>query len=466
MKIKNKSLICFWSVAFLFLILKIIEMQFKFSDGFTYMYMGKLILNGLTPYRDFFFASPPLQVYIIAFFEIFTGKNILLLKLIPIFASIGGAFFIYSFVKSKFDEWQGLVASILFLFSFLVLLTTDYSTGISLTLFFIFGSIYFIEKDKPFLAGIFASLALLTRLYAPFPVAGIFLYLLIYKRKSALKFLLGTLALFIPISIFFQIISNGGYLDQIFLFRLNLISGIGLSKWNIVKFFIIGDFILVLGSLFYFLFDKEKKKLLLPVFATIFSLILYLVYSDVYYLYFGLIIGFLAIFTSKFIFKFSSEKNFKKFLVIFLALFILFNSSIYIANYASASNVPFSNEITNFVRENSEINETIYGSFEITPMVAILSERSLAGNIADTNPKNIITSEFTMKEIEEKISGVRFIIAKGIQLYDGTLTGFDASTPIDYINQNCILAKTYSVKKDLNGANIVLVYDCKKPNFS
>lgn len=121
MKIKDKSLIYFWSIALIFLVLKIIEMQFKFSDGFTYMYMGKLILDGLLPYRDFFFASPPLQAYVMAFFEIFTGKNILLLKLIPVFASIGSAFFIYGFVKSKFNEWQGLTASVLFLFSFLIL---------------------------------------------------------------------------------------------------------------------------------------------------------------------------------------------------------------------------------------------------------------------------------------------------------------------------------------------------------
>ena len=335
-----------------------------------------------------------------------------------------------------------------------------------MTLFFIFGSIYFIEKDKPFLAGVFAGLALLTRLYAPFPIAGIFLYLLIYKRKFALKFLFGTLSIFIPISAFFQIISNGEYLNQIFFFRLNLISGIGLSKWSIVKFFILGDFILVIGSLFYFIFDPEKKKLLLPIFATLFSLILYFVYSDIYYLYFGLIIGFLGIFTSKFIFKFSDEKNFKKFLIIFLVIFIVFNSSIYILNYANASNIPFSDEISKFVMENSREEETIYGSFEIAPMVAILSERNLAGNIADTNPKNIMTSEFTIEEIEEKISGVKFIIAKGVQLYDGTFAGFDTSTPVNYINKNCILAKTYPVKKDLNGANIVLLYDCKNPNFS
>jgi len=425
------------------------------------MYMGKLILGGLIPYKDFFFASPPLQSYVLAFFEIFIGNKILLLKLIPIFAAIGSAFFIYSFVKEKFGELQGLTASILFLFSFLVLLTTDYSTGINLTIFFILGAIYFIEKDKPFLAGIFAGLALLTRLYAPFPLAGILVYLFFYKREKLLKFIYGILVVFLPVSLIFQIISNSNYLNQIFFFRLNLISGIGLSKWSVFKFFVLGDLVLIFLSALYFLFNKEKKKLILPILATSFSLILYIIYSDVYYLYFGLIIGFLAIFSTRFIFEFENSKNFKIILVVFLILFILLNSTIYILNYASASNIPFSNEISNFVITNSNSEDTIYGSFEITPLVAILSGRKLAGNIADSNPKNIMTSEFTMKEVEEKIYGVKFIIGKGNVLADGKLTNFDASTPLNYINENCAIVQTYPVFNDLSGNNIVVVWECE-----
>ncbi len=446
--------------AVLFLILKITEMQFKFSDGFTYMYMGRLILNGFVPYRNFFFASPPFQAYVMAFFEIFTGSNFLILKLIPILATVGSSIFIYLYIKKKFGGWQGLTASILFLFSFLVLLTTDYNTGISLTLLFLIGMIYFIEEDKPIIAGLFGSLAALTRLYAPFVILGALLFYLICRRRETLKFILGLAVIFVPISLIFEIISHGAYLNQIFFFRLNLISGIGLDKFSVIGFFLVGDFILILGTLFYFIFDKEKKKLLLPLLATAGSVILYAVYSDIYYLYFGLIIAFFAMFTAKFIFEFSDSKNFRRLLVLFLILFMVFNSLIYISNYATASNIKFTSDITNFVVSNSGANDTIYGSFEITPLVGLLSGRPLAGNIADTNPKNIMTSEFNISEIEKKISGVRFIIEKGTKLSDGTLTGFDDSTPLDYIASRCNLTKTYPVTNDLNGANVVVVWEC------
>ncbi len=459
--IKDKSFLCFLSVALVFLILKILELRFKFSDGFTYMYMGRMILDGLVPYKDFFFASPPLQIYLMAFGELFTGGNFLFLKLIPIISAVGSSFFIYSYMRKKFNGSYGLLASALFLFSLLVLLTTDYSTGISITVFFILGMVYFAEGDKPFMAGIFGSLALLTRLYAPLPIAGTVLYYFIYRRKEIWRFIAGVLVLFLPISLIFEIISRGAYLSQIFFFRLHLISGIGLSKWNVVSFFIIGDIMLVFGSLVYFMFDKEKRKMILPILATAFSLLLYIFYSDIYYLYFGLIIAFLAMFTAKFIFEFDGFQNFRKILIVLVVLLVVINSSIYLSSYATASNMPFTNDLVNFVKINSSPNETIYGNFQVAPLISLLSGRHLAANIADTNPKNIMTNTFNISSIEDKIAGVKFIIEKGNVLSDGTLTGFDDSTPLSYMQKNCTLVKTYFIENDLSGNNFVGVWECK-----
>jgi len=428
------------------------------------MYMAKAVLEGIVPYKDFFFASPPLQIYLIAIIKFFTGNNLLLLKLIPIFATLGSAFFIFKFMQKKFGNLEGIVASTLYLFSFLILLTTDYMTGIHLTTFFIFGMIYFLEFDSPFIAGIFASFALLTRLYAPFPIAGALVYLWIYKKKQILKFLGGTSIFFIPASLFFDAISSGGYLNQIFFFRLKLISGIGLSKFSVISFFILGDLFLILGSTLYIFFDKEKNKLALPILATLFSIILYLVYSDIYYLYFGLIIGFLAIFTTKIIFEFKDLKSFKKVLGIILIFVVLINSLIYVTNYGSTSNIPFHKDISDFVKNNSLDNETISGSFEIAHLVALESGRNLAGNLIDTNPKNIITNEFKISDVVEKINGVRFMIVKGYLLQNGELINVDQSIPMDFIKQNCKEIKRYTVVNDLNGANAVMVYDCKKKN--
>ena len=455
----DKSMLYFSGILLLFLILKVSQLKIKFSDGFTYMYMGKLILEGLVPYRDFFFASPPLQPYLLALGELFLGNHILLLKLIPILSTAGSSYFIYQFMRKKFGNLQAITSSILFLFSFIILLTTDYSTGIHLTLFFVLGAMYFIEEDKSLTAGIFGGLALLVRLYALFPLAGAGIYYLIYKKKNLFRFSSGTFLIFLPVSLIFQIISNGAYLDQIFFFRLHLISGIGLSKWSILWFFITRDFLLVGGSLFYLFLDKEKKKLALPLLATALSLVLYTVYSDIYYLYLGLITGFLAMFTTRFIFLFEDYKNFKKVLALILILFILINSFFYVKNYSSTANITFTEDLVNFVKDNSLENQTIYGSFEIAPLISLLSGRELAGDIADTNPKNIMTNTFSIGDLEDRIKGVRFIIAKGVLLTSGDIAGFGESIPINYLQKNCNLAKTYPIEKDFS-SNTVFVYIC------
>jgi hypothetical protein len=450
----------------LFLIIKISQLRFKFSDGYTYMYMGKLILEGLIPYKDFFFASPPFQSYLMAFAMIFINKNFILLKLIPIFFTLGSAFFIYSFMKKKFSDKQGLVASTLFLFSYLILLTTDYSTGIHITTFFILGMIYFLEFNKPIIAGIFASLAMLTRLYAPFPIVGAGLYLLIYRKNQFWKFATAAILPFAIISIIFQIISNGNYLDQIFFFRLNLITGIGLSKLNILKFFFLSDIILILGSIAWLIFNKNKKQLLLPILTFLSTAILYVIYSDIYYLYFGLIIGTMAIFTTQFIFNFKNKKQFKKILTIFLIILIILTTVSYIKNHATAANINFIDEATNFIKANSLENQTIYGHFSITLLLSLKSGRRLAGNIADTNPKNTMTHTITEQEIINKIKPVKFIITKTTILPNNQILGFDSSIPINYLKQNCNIVKTYSIKKDYSD-NTVIIWNCENqiPNL-
>ena len=424
------------------------------------MYMGNLVLEGFVPYRDFFLANPPFQIYFMALGQIFVGENFLLLKLIPLFATIGSSFFIYGFMKRKFGDFQALTASILFLFSFLILITTDYSTGIHLTLFFTLGAIYFTGEERAFLSGVFGSLALLTRIYAIFPLTGIGVYYLIYRREKFLSFSAGTLSIFFPVSLIFQIMSHGAYLNQIFFFRLNLVSGIGLSKLKIITFFILRDLTLVLGTLFYIIFCKKRREMLI-ILATGLSLIFYTVYSDVYYLYLGLIIGFLAMFTTRFFFLFKETIHFKKILTLFLIILVVTNSYSYVENYGDKSEIVFVKDLVQFVKENSYENQTIYGSFEIAPLISLLSNRRLVGDMADTNPKNVLTNIITINDIEEKISGVKFIIVKANILPGGGITGFDASTPLEYINTHCTVSKVYSVEKDYSN-NAVLVFDCEE----
>ena len=50
------------------------------GDENVYYYMGRLVSEGKMPYRDFFFAHPPLQIYLIALVYKAFGFSIAALK--------------------------------------------------------------------------------------------------------------------------------------------------------------------------------------------------------------------------------------------------------------------------------------------------------------------------------------------------------------------------------------------------
>ncbi|MHA1575374.1 MAG: hypothetical protein ACTSXL_04465 [Alphaproteobacteria bacterium] len=118
--IKNKYILTFILTSIIFLAIKIPFISFKFSDENTYFLMAKQITQDQIPYKDFFLANPPLQVYLLAFFMLFINKNYLLLKLIPLVFSILTAFFVFLIGEKLWNKKHGLFASTLFLFSFII----------------------------------------------------------------------------------------------------------------------------------------------------------------------------------------------------------------------------------------------------------------------------------------------------------------------------------------------------------
>ena len=458
--LKDKYFLIFLGVILLFLIINISQIGFKFSDENIYFYMGKLILQGQLPYQDFFFASPPLQIIIIAGFLTLFGSKIILLKLLPIFASIISSIFIFIILKKRFSSLHGLLASTLYLFSFVVLATTDHSTGIHLATMFLVIGCYLIYEKKYFLAGILVSLSLLTRLYSAIAIMGLIIYLLIKNRKSLLKFILGIAIVFIPVNLIFILIFKHNYLTPVFLYHL--LKSIGISKINIFKFFLKWDIILVVLSSTS-IFFKERKKLLLP-FITVTTIILfYIFYADIYYLYLGLIIPFLAILGGWTIYNLLEKVHWKnKVLAVILVLIILIvpTTCFYLKNQAQTAKIEFTKEIVNFVKENTQSQDTIYGSFEITPLVALLSERKIIGNYIDTNEKTFISGIYDIEKRTNKLQGnVKLVIMKTLLDQNGKILYLEGIIDPEFLLKECNVTKTYPIKKDYSD-NAIIIFDC------
>ncbi|MFH8119806.1 MAG: hypothetical protein QXS37_03315, partial [Candidatus Aenigmatarchaeota archaeon] len=93
----------------LFLVIRIVFFTPVFSDETIYINMAKALATGLLPYKDFFYAHPPIQLILLA--PLASLGNFYLLK---IFISIIGIFCIfltYLVAEKIFDEKVAFTAS-------------------------------------------------------------------------------------------------------------------------------------------------------------------------------------------------------------------------------------------------------------------------------------------------------------------------------------------------------------------
>ena len=203
MKIRIDARLIFALILAAYLILKINPATFVNSDDNLYMYMARQVLQGYTPYRDFYFAHPPLLLYLTALSYSLFGVSAAIGKLTP---ALGGLIVLIAtyLAGEKIRKNLGLAASILLFFSFSFQSITELAMGTSLNLAFIMLAFYFLMDDKPLPAGILTGLCFLAR-YNSFPIAIIFLaYTLLRKEK---RFLLGLL-LTAPIFLYLSAIPN------------------------------------------------------------------------------------------------------------------------------------------------------------------------------------------------------------------------------------------------------------------
>ncbi len=456
---EDKNVLIFGIFILLFLILKISFMAFKFSDENIYFFMAKLITQGQLPYRDFFFASPPLQLSVLFGLLFLVNSKIILLKLIPLIASVITASIIFLYVKKKFNSNCALLSSILYLFSFIILTTTDYSTGVHLTSMFFMISFYLVHKQKYFLGGIISSLALLTRLYVAFAIVGIGIYLLIKNWKKFVWFALGISVIFIPVNLILLFLFKENYLTSVFLYHFLKTEGI--LKLGIFRFFIKWDFTLIILTISS-LFLKTRKSLKQPLIVAGAISLFYVFYSDVYYLYFGVLIPFLAICAGVVLGKIKErKKEIAVVLMILVLCLVIFNSAFYVKNHALTSKIEFLDEISEYIKANSLENQTIYGDFEIAPLVAMVSERKIINNYIDTNEKTFLTGLYNIEERTNLLKGkVKFVILKVFMDSNNKIISTEQIINKTFLSDECTLVKTYNLEKDYGGDNAVVLFDC------
>lgn len=442
----------------LLLFLKFFNLDIRISDTNIYFYTAKELLEGKFLYKDIFFTNFPLFPYISSFYFLIMDGRLDLFFLTPTLEIIVIAFIIYLIIFQKTKSFlSSFTTSSLYLFSFLVLSTSDHQTGVFLASIFSLIAYYFFEKKHLFVSGIFIAFAILIKAYFLPVLLSLFIALLLKEKKKTIKFIAGFFITFFIILLPFLIFAGNEFIKDVF--KYSLVRSAGISKTNLAWFFISHDFIFFIILIFNLL--NIRKSLFFGIFS-ISSFLFFIIYRDIYYLYLNFMAPFLAL-------SFPSLNDFtnqklhlqKAVLPTFVIIFSLINIILYLSSYKDLQKINNVSEIIKIIK--TEKPEFLYGVNDITPALSYFSETPLLDNIIDTNEnifrKGILDANLlTKKAIKQK----SIIVSHGVSykeagieesLIDGI---FDKET----VKKSCRLILSSPVQSEgvINRINLLKCY--------
>lgn len=381
-----------FSFLLIFFVAKLTNLGIRLSDTNIYFNIAYQIIHGKILYRDFFFSNFPLFAYISSFYYFVTGGNINLFYLTSIIEVGVITFLVYLITyDSTKNNLISTISSLLYIFSFMVLSTSDHQTGVfTASLFAVLGFFLF-KKNKLFISGALIALSLLTKAYfILIPLSFLTILLINRNWRKLLQFSIGFIITLIIVLLPSLIIAPNQLFNDIVGFSLMRPSGI--SKTEVGWFFITKDFIFF-ALLIFNLLNFKKNKFFAAV--SFWGIAFFVYYQDVYYLYINFVVPFLCLSLYEF-FEFSKNKLGIQKLVIptIIFIFLTLNLFIYVSSYRNLQKVNDMNKILAVIKK--EKPEFLYGVNDITPALLILTRTSPLDNIRDAH------EYFFMKKIYDK----------------------------------------------------------------
>jgi len=360
---------------FLYLLLSFFLITPRISDELIYLNMAKALSQDLLPYRDFFFAHPPLQLFLLA--PICKHANFKLVKLFLATLSALTLYLFYSFSLKTFKNYKMAIYSfLLFFFSPSFLLYSTQALGVFESLLFFLLGLNLIKKHEN-LGIISLVLSVFTRYLVIFLLPFVFL---IVKRKR-FKFFLKILVAFGLIFLLLTLSFGKEYVVDTFLYHFFINIKPNLSVFQNYMRLGLSEISICGITLYYFL--RKKHRFAFFVFYLIFYhlLLLFLIKNWSYH-YFVWVSPFVYLFFSYLLSK--AELPFKGIpLAFFIASFFLNLSTLYTTS-----------KYDDLLREslillNDFKKGSILGEPYVTNYLSFVKNYRVAGNLFDTTPRFI-----------------------------------------------------------------------------
>ncbi len=379
--LSTPKIIPFFLFVLLFFLIKLSTFGIRLSDSNIYWYTGYELLQGNMLYRDIFFTNFPLFAYISAFYVFLLQGNLNLFFLTPALEAIITGTLISGYTLYKTRQYiPATLSGVVYLFSFLVLSTTDHQTGVFIASLCAVLAFILFDTKRYIFAGVFLGLTLMIKAYF-LPVAfAFFVALLLQKKIKPFLFLsismLATILVVLTPSLLF---ARNDFLTDVFAYSLT--RGAGIPKWDIGQFFIFHDillFLLLVWSIFLI-----RKQLFFGL-AALFGITFFFAYQDIYYLYLNFAVPFLALSYASLHTSIHRKIPIQSGIVPTLILFfVCINLFSYFSGFHTLQRVEHIEDLKKSIQKAEP--SFLYGPNDITPALAYLTNTPLLNNIVDTN---------------------------------------------------------------------------------
>jgi len=390
------------------------------GDENAYFYMARLMTEGKFFYSDFFFAHPPLQLFLLSTVYASFGFNFVLLKLTAALPILIGAGFLYHQLWSKKNELAAGFFLIIFLFNYELLKITSHPFGLNLTTFFLMLSLYYFVAKRPLACGLWWGTACLSGLYGlPWGLIPAGYYLFWDRgRRSWIKYAGGFALVFISLNLILIALFGEKYVTPVYLYHFLKPHGNEL---------VIDLFLQVVKSnfpLFFlpFLYIWAPKTRLNT--AVLAGGIMYLIFlgslDPLFSQYFMLPLPFFAwvgaVSAASWIENIHTTRVRLSGVIlslIILGAFSIDNMQRYIIHERGTT---FQNAeaCRDFITRNSSPDALLFGHAATTPLLALLCDRDIALNMVDTNhmrfEAGIDSIGDTLRKLEQETRLKFFII--------------------------------------------------------
>lgn len=281
-----------------FLVLKAFAFLPRDADEGVYTYAAWRVANGAVPYRDFFFAHPPLHLAVpaAAFWMLGSGDP-RLAKGILLGAAIVQALMVFLIVRRaapvscrKVANGAAVAATALLLFSLSFLLTTSYDVGVSQATAALAMAAGLSLWRRPALAGVAAACATMTALQAAPLAVTLVAGAIWFERRAGWRCLLGFLATLAAIHGLCLAVAGRAFIDQVYLFHFAKLP-LPVSGWTKLAAFMRESLPLALtcvgGALAVAAADVRRRRIVLAALAgTVGHALLMATRPSVFFFYF------------------------------------------------------------------------------------------------------------------------------------------------------------------------------------